>query len=167
MKRRHASAPAGRTAATRALGADPTVPLTGEARTKRLGPGPAAREPELVLDRYRLESRLGAGGFGVVWLAWDVRLEREVAVKVVPHEAGPRAPVRAEREALVAAKLNRPGVVRCTSSVETTRRSTSSLSSSAVARCGSSNASASCPTATSGASGSRSATRSTTRTSVV
>ncbi len=111
MKRRHASAPAGRTAATRALGADPTVPLTGEARTKRLGPSPSQPEPELVLDRYRLESRLGAGGFGVVWLAWDVRLEREVAVKVVPHEAGPRAPVRAEREALVAAKLNHPGIV--------------------------------------------------------
>jgi hypothetical protein len=64
-----------------------------------------------VLDRYRLERRLGAGGFGVVWLAFDERLEREVAVKVIQREGDGPVPARVEREALVAARLNHPGIV--------------------------------------------------------
>src|SRR3954447_19220814 len=66
--------------------------------------GPAAR----VLDRYDLERRLGAGAYGAVWLGRDTRLERDVAVKVVPRGDGPP---RAEREALAAARLNHPGIV--------------------------------------------------------
>jgi eukaryotic-like serine/threonine-protein kinase len=62
---------------------------------------------ELVLGRYRLDRRLGAGGFGVVWQAWDEKLERDVAVKVVPREADPRI----EREARAAARLNHPAIV--------------------------------------------------------
>src|ERR671915_118261 len=65
----------------------------------------------LVLDRYRLERRLGAGGFGVVWLAFDERLEREVAVKVVQRDGDGPVPARVEREARVAARLNHPGIV--------------------------------------------------------
>jgi hypothetical protein len=64
-----------------------------------------------VLDRYRLERRIGAGGFGVVWLAFDEKLEREVAVKVVPREGDDPSSSRAEREARVAARLNHPGIV--------------------------------------------------------
>src|SRR5829696_881935 len=64
---------------------------------------------ELVLDRYRLLRRLGAGGFGTVWLAHDQRLDRPVAVKKVPLEGG-ESP-RAEREALAAARLGHPGIV--------------------------------------------------------
>jgi hypothetical protein len=56
-----------------------------------------------------MERRLGAGGFGVVWLAWDEKLEREVAVKVIPGEHG--AGERVEREARAAARLNHPGIV--------------------------------------------------------
>jgi eukaryotic-like serine/threonine-protein kinase len=63
----------------------------------------------LVLERYRLEQRIGAGGFGVVWRARDERLERPVAVKVMPHRPGMGK--RAEREALAAARLNHPAVV--------------------------------------------------------
>src|SRR5918992_6400348 len=65
----------------------------------------------LVLDRYRLERRLGAGGFGVVWHAFDERLEREVAVKVVQRDGEGPVPARVEREARVAARLNHPGIV--------------------------------------------------------
>jgi eukaryotic-like serine/threonine-protein kinase len=78
-------------------GSDPTEQLPGA--------GGGARS---VLGRYRLERRLGAGGFGVVWLAWDERLEREVAVKVIPREGGHD---RVEREARAAARLNHPGIV--------------------------------------------------------
>ena len=80
--------------------------------TKRLGDA-ASRTGggRIVLDRYRLERKLGAGGFGVVWLAFDEKLEREVAVKII--QAGGDDPVtaRASREARVAARLNHPGIV--------------------------------------------------------
>jgi eukaryotic-like serine/threonine-protein kinase len=82
-----------------------TLPLGGSDPTQRL-PGPGAR---LILGRYRMERRLGAGGFGVVWLAWDEKLEREVAVKVIPRERGEGE--RVEREARAAARLNHPGIV--------------------------------------------------------
>ena len=83
-----------------------TVPLGGSDPTQRLPDGAAAR---LILGRYRLERRLGAGGFGVVWLAWDEKLEREVAVKAIPRDGG--AGERVEREARAAARLNHPGIV--------------------------------------------------------
>jgi hypothetical protein len=89
-----------------------TLPLGGSDPTEAL---PGAPGPRLVLDRYRLERRLGAGGFGVVWLAWDEKLEREVAVKVIPREdgntQGGTGGSRVEREARAAARLNHPGIV--------------------------------------------------------
>jgi hypothetical protein len=82
---------------------DDTEPLRGDAPR-----GPFDR---LVLGRYRLERKLGAGGFGVVWLAFDEKLEREVAVKVIQADADDPATHRAAREARVAARLNHPGIV--------------------------------------------------------
>jgi hypothetical protein len=92
-----------------------TEPLDETAGTRRL-PGAPARSPAapadgLVLGRYRLERMLGAGGFGVVWLGHDERLQRDVAVKVIPREHRGDGATRAEREAQAAARLNHPGVV--------------------------------------------------------
>ena len=64
---------------------------------------------ELVLGRYRLGRRIGAGGFGTVYAGRDERLDRPVAVKVIPPH-GP-APERGQREALAAARLHHPGIV--------------------------------------------------------
>jgi eukaryotic-like serine/threonine-protein kinase len=64
---------------------------------------------ELILDRYRLNKRLGTGGFGTVFSARDERLERDVAIKLLPRERVIEA--RFEREARAAARLQHPGIV--------------------------------------------------------
>ena len=65
-----------------------------------------------TLSHYRILERLGAGGMGVVYRARDERLERDVAVKVLP--AGALADEtqrrRFHREALALSRLNHPGV---------------------------------------------------------
>jgi serine/threonine-protein kinase len=63
----------------------------------------------LVLNRFLIERRIGSGGFGVVYEAWDGRLERTVAVKAI--ESRGEAGKRVLREAQAAARLNHPGIV--------------------------------------------------------
>jgi len=63
----------------------------------------------LVLNRFLIERRIGSGGFGVVYEAWDGRLERSVAVKAIESRGDARR--RVLREAQAAARLNHPGIV--------------------------------------------------------
>ena len=63
--------------------------------------------------RYSLESELGRGGMGIVYLARDVALDRPVAIKLLPpgQAADPEARERFLREARTAAGLSHPNIV--------------------------------------------------------
>src|SRR5437899_5395967 len=63
--------------------------------------------------RYVLERRLGRGGMGIVYLARELRLDRRVAIKLLPPDRAlqPAARERFLREARTAAQLSHPGIV--------------------------------------------------------
>jgi len=65
------------------------------------------------LSRYEIIDRLCAGGMGEVYLALDTKLERKVALKVLPTELAedPARLGRLQREAKVLAALDHPGIV--------------------------------------------------------
>src|SRR3712207_6315812 len=69
---------------------------------------------QLFADRYRLERRLGVGGMATVQLAFDTRLERYVAVKLLAEHLAEDASFvsRFRREALAAARLVHPNIVQ-------------------------------------------------------
>ncbi|MFE4516171.1 protein kinase [Kitasatospora sp. NPDC056783] len=79
--------------------------------------GPEAAEAErLLAGRYELGERLGRGGMGTVWRAWDRMLDREVAVKELtvnhlPEEDLQILHTRMKREASAAARIKHPGVI--------------------------------------------------------
>ncbi len=67
-----------------------------------------------IAARYRLESRLGYGGMSTVHLAFDLRLERRVAVKLLAEHLAedPTFVSRFQREAQAAARLVHPNIVQ-------------------------------------------------------
>jgi serine/threonine-protein kinase len=67
-----------------------------------------------IVGRYRLEGRLGIGGMSTVHLAFDERLERYVAVKLLAEHLAddPTFVSRFRREALAAARLVHPNIVQ-------------------------------------------------------
>ena len=66
-----------------------------------------------VLGSYEILSPLGAGGMGEVYLALDQRLERSVAIKLLPngHRLDSDLVRRFEREARAASALNHPNII--------------------------------------------------------
>jgi serine/threonine protein kinase len=70
--------------------------------------------PGATLAHYRIVSSLGAGAMGEVYRARDTRLEREVAIKVLPEEfaTDEERLARFEREAKSLAALNHPNVAQ-------------------------------------------------------
>jgi hypothetical protein len=62
----------------------------------------------LLADRYRLDQLLGRGRIGEVWRCHDLRLGRDVAVKVLDANPGPEDKRRLRRDALAAGGLRHP-----------------------------------------------------------
>jgi eukaryotic-like serine/threonine-protein kinase len=72
----------------------------------------AVAQKPLNLSRYRIEEQIGAGGMGVVYRARDQRLDRDVAVKVLPpgslSDQASRS--RFRKEALALSRLTHPNI---------------------------------------------------------
>lgn len=86
------------------VAAAPDIPLGASA--------PGALDVGTLVDGcYRLKRKLGAGGMGIVFLAWDEDLERDVALKVHRGPIRDRDVQRLGREAKVMARLSHPNVV--------------------------------------------------------
>src|SRR5213594_4455786 len=66
----------------------------------------------VCIGPYEIQSAIGAGGMGEVYRARDVRLNREVAIKILPEmfAADPARLARFHREAQVLASLNHPHI---------------------------------------------------------
>ena len=72
-----------------------------------------ARLQRLVQGKYEVGRLLGKGGMGAVFLAQDLTLEREVAIKVLPPDfsTDPQVIKRFQQEAKTAAKLDHPNII--------------------------------------------------------
>src|SRR6266853_1060041 len=68
--------------------------------------------PRSTIAHYRIISKLGQGGMGEVWRATDTKLNREVAIKILPDVFAQDADrmARFSREAHVLASLNHPHI---------------------------------------------------------
>lgn len=75
-----------------------------------------AKPARVIADRYELTSPIGRGGMGEVWAAYDTRLDRRVALKLVRPDivpagtAGRSVVARFKREARLTARLEHTGV---------------------------------------------------------
>lgn len=97
--------------ATQAPGA--TQAFTPTLRVESGRTTPAIGVGALVDNKYRVDAMVGQGGMGAVFRAWDVRLERAVAIKVVRGDllGDPDSRERFRRESQIVARLQHPSVV--------------------------------------------------------
>jgi WD40 repeat protein/serine/threonine protein kinase len=77
------------------------------------GEGAAEPEPaERTIGEFELLSRLGQGGMGVVYRAWQPSLGRQVALKCMLKSGDPKAEARFAREIRALGRVDHPGVVK-------------------------------------------------------
>ena len=87
-------------------------PLPEEAGSRRPPAGRVAPATDQFSERYRIERKLGAGGMATVFLATDLKHDREVALKVLkPEVAEGLARERFIREIRIAGRLQHPNIV--------------------------------------------------------
>jgi hypothetical protein len=109
--------------------------LDGETGTRPLAPPPEDSRPDANLDkqlararamaglfnaeveptrigRFALIKRIGAGGMGEVYAAYDDQLDRKIAIKLVRPGVDDVAGLRLRREAQILARLSHPNVVQ-------------------------------------------------------
>jgi hypothetical protein len=74
----------------------------------------AGETQEILAGRYRILAKLGEGGMGTVYLARHVKLDRQVALKMLPPQSvnDEDAVARFQREARALARLSHPGIVQ-------------------------------------------------------
>jgi tRNA A-37 threonylcarbamoyl transferase component Bud32 len=67
----------------------------------------------VIENKYRVDAVIGQGGMGAVFRAWDLRLERAVAIKVVRADllSDPDSRARFRRESQIVARLQHPAIV--------------------------------------------------------
>ena len=86
-------------------------------------PDPSELFAAALADRYRIERELGRGGMATVYLAYDLRHDRPVALKVLrPELAATLGPERFLLEIRTAARLHHPHILPVHDSGETTGR---------------------------------------------
>src|SRR5262249_38925587 len=85
----------------------------GDLAAELLGTHRSPYEPGQQIQNYRIARQLGSGGMGEVYLADDIRLNRKVALKLLPPHfmVNPERVRRFEREARAASALNHPNIV--------------------------------------------------------
>ena len=85
----------------------------GDLAAELLGTHNSAFEPGQQIENYRIVRKLGSGGMGEVYLAEDIRLNRKVALKLLPPHftINPDRVRRFEREARAASALSHPNIV--------------------------------------------------------
>jgi eukaryotic-like serine/threonine-protein kinase len=89
-----------------ALASADTMDAVGDSPAQARPPGQPFR-----IGRHTIVERLGAGGMGIVYAAYDPELDRRIAIKLIRGSASPTASRRLQREAQAMAQVSHPNVI--------------------------------------------------------